>query len=329
MNTLLLNKEEVFSILTMDDAIEAVRAAYRSFSQHKVIQPPYMALPLPAPRGEIDFKAGYDGGSDRLSIKSSAGAFAENPTKYNLPAGINLVTLYDGLTGAILCIMDGTYITGYRTGAAGAISSELMARKDAKIVTSIGTGNHARMQLRALSRLKKIEAVHAWDAFPASAEKFMTDIEAELGIPVIIEPTKQAAVEKADILITTTRGKGSIVEAAWIKPGTHIVAVGTDCKGKQELDPEIFRHARIVNDSIEQCIDKGETQHPIAQGIITRNDIYAEIGELVLGQKPGRVNDNEITIFDTTGMAIQDLCTANFIYEKALEQGKGTTFSFF
>ena len=130
-------------------------------------------------------------------------------------------------------------------------------------------------------------------------------------------------------MITTTRGKGSLVEAGWIKSGTHIVAIGTDQPGKQELDPEIFRNAKIVNDSIEQCTEKGETWHPLNQKIITKDDIYGEIGEILLGEKPGRENDQEITIFDSTGMAIQDNTTAYKIYRNAIENNVGTFYEFF
>ena len=159
-------------------------------------------------------------------------------------------------------------------------------------------------------------------------EQFKADMEGELGLTVHIAQSKQQAVENADIVITTTRGKGPLVEAAWVRPGTHIVAIGTDQPGKQELEPEIFRGAKVVNDSIDQCVAKGETQHPIAQGILRREDIHAEIGQILLGQKAGRENDTEITIFDSTGMAVQDNVTARRVYDNAVEQGVGTWFSF-
>jgi ornithine cyclodeaminase/alanine dehydrogenase len=197
------------------------------------------------------------------------------------------------------------------------------------VVTSIGTGNQARMQIRAISEVMRIEAIHAWDNHPETLRRFKADIESEFDIPVTMAESKQAAVEQADILVTTTRGKGSLVEAGWVKPGTHIVAIGTDAHGKQELDPEIFRNAKIVNDSILQCTSKGETWHPLQRQIIARDDIHGEIGEILLGRKPGRENDQEITIFDSTGMAIQDNTTATKIYRNALEGGVGTYFSFF
>lgn len=329
MKTLLLTKDDVAQVVSMKDAIEAVEEGYKAFNSGNVMQPDFIAMPFEAPRGELDFKAGYYSGSEIISLKASSGGYVNNPDEYGLPAGMNTVLLWDARNCALLCIMEGGYITGYRTGAAGAISVKYLARKDAHIVSSIGTGNQARNQIRAISQVMDIKEIHAFDNYKPSLESFKKDIETELNIPVILEETKQAAVEKADVLVTTTRGKGSVVEASWVKKGTHIVAIGTDMKGKQEFDPEIFRGAKVVNDSISQCISRGETQHPIEKGIITKDDIYAEIGEIALGEKAGRTNDEEITIFDSTGMAIQDNMQAYKLYTAALEKGLGTEFEFF
>jgi len=242
---------------------------------------------------------------------------------------MNTVLLWDARNTALLCIMEGAYITGYRTGAAGAVSVKYLAREDASVITSIGTGNQARNQVKAISLVRKIKEIHAFDAFEESALKFKADIEGELGIPVIVEKTKKEAVEKADILVTTTRGKGDVIDASWVKEGTHIVAIGTDMVGKQEFDPEIFKVCKTINDSILQCTVKGETQHAINNGILTKDSIYAEIGEIVKGDKAGRESDKEITLFDSTGMAIQDNVQAYAIYKAALEKGIGTEFEFF
>jgi alanine dehydrogenase len=246
-----------------------------------------------------------------------------------VPSGMGTILLFDARTCALICVMDGSLITGLRTGACGAVSVKALARKNAKKITSIGTGNQARMQIRAINEVMKIEEIHAWSRNPDTLSKYKADIESEFGIPVITANSKKEAVEQADILITTTRGKGSLVEADWVKPGTHIVAIGTDQQGKQELDPEIFRNAKVVVDSIAQCIEKGETQHPLNKNIMSKDDIHAEIGEILLGKKPGRENDEEVTIFDSTGMAIQDNTTSTKIYQNAIESKVGTFFAFF
>jgi alanine dehydrogenase len=329
MKTLLLKKEDVRGLIAMKEVIAAVEEAYRAFSSGQVIQPGYMGIHLDPPRGEMDFKAGYHRTGEVISLKASSGGFGENPQVHGLPAGMGTILLFDARSCALVCVMDGSLITGLRTGAAGAVSVQVLARKDARRITSIGNGSQARMQIRAIAQVQPIGAVHAWDAHPEAASQFKADIEAEFGIPVRVAGSKREAVEQAEILITTTRGKGSLVEAGWVQPGTHIIAIGTDQRGKQELDPELFRHAKIVNDSIEQCVQKGETWHPLDRGIITRDAIHGEIGQILLGEKPGRESDEEITIFDSTGMAIQDNTTAHRIYRNAIQERVGTFFEFF
>jgi len=328
MQTLLLSKAQVASLISMAEVISAVEEAYKAFSSGQVVQPDYIGIHLPAPRGEIDFKAGYCKSNEIISMKASSGGFVDNPTAHGVPNGMGSVLLFDAASCALICMMDGSLLTGLRTGASGAVSVKALARKNARKVTCIGTGNQARMQIRAIREVMHIEAIHAWSRTPESCACFKADIESELAIPVTIAESKQAAVEQADILITTTRGKGPLVEASWVQPGTHIVAIGTDMRGKQEFEPELFRHARIVNDSISQCIDKGETWHPLNAGIIGLDDIHGELGEILLGTKPGRESDEEITLFDSTGMAIQDNTTAEKIYRNALENHVGTFFAF-
>lgn len=328
MKTLLLNKEDVGRLIRMNEVIETVEEAYRAFNSNQVVQPPYTCMHLPPPRGEIDFKLGYCKANEIISMKSSSGGFPNNPAEYGVPSGMGTILLFDARTGALICVMDGSLITGLRTGAAGAVSVKALARKNANIIASIGTGNQARMQIRAIREVMWIKEIHAWDHHPETLARYKADIESEFGIPVVAAASKQAAVEQADVLVTTTRGKGSVVEAAWVKPGTHIVAIGTDTYGKQEFEPEIFLGAKIVNDSISQCAEKGETWHPLNKNLITHADIHAELGEILLGTKAGRERDDEITIFDSTGMAIQDNTTAARIYRNAIASQAGTTFEF-
>ncbi len=328
MKTLLLKKEEVGHLIDVQETIEAVEEAYKTYSAGRVQQPGYAGIHFPSPRGEIDFKVAYCQSNEIVSMKASSGGFTENSGKYGIPGGMGTILLFDARTCALICVMEGSLITGLRTGASGAVSVKSLARSNSKVITSIGIGNQARMQIRAISQVMEIEKVYAWNRSDDALIMFKHDIEKEFGIPVIISETKQAAVEKADILVMTTRGKGSLVEADWIKPGTHIIAIGADQQGKQELEPEIFRNAKIVVDSMTQCISKGETWNPLNKGIISEVDIYAEIGDILIKNKKGRENDEEITIFDSTGMAIQDNITAEKIYNNAIEKGIGSYFDF-
>lgn len=328
LKTLLLNKEQVRQLISLPEVIEAVENAFMSFSDNKTIQPPYVGIHLPAPRGEIDFKTGYCAPDDMISLKASSGGFTQNQSELGLPPNMGTIVLFDGKSGALLCVMDGSLLTGLRTGASGAVSVKHLARKDARTVTCIGTGIQARMQIRSIAQVMTIKEIYAWSRRAEQLAQFKTDIEQELGITVVLADSKQAAVEHADILVTTTRGTGDLVAADWVRPGTHIVAIGTDQQGKQELDPAVFRGAKVVTDSTVQCLEKGETFHPTSLNIIAESDIHAEIGDILLGRKSGRENDSEITIFDSTGMAIQDNTAATRIYRNAIEKGIGEFFAF-
>lgn len=328
MKTLLLKKEDVRQLIRLTDIIGAVEEAYRAFNSDQVEQPGYTSLHLDPATAEIDFKLGYHKSGGLISMKASSGGFTDNPALYAVPNGMGTILLFDARSGALACVMEGSLITGLRTGAAGAVSVKALARKDARSLASIGTGNQARMQVRAIREVMDIEVIHASDRNPQALARFKADIEAELGIPVVLAESIQSAVTQADIVITTTRGSGPVIEAGWVRPGTHIIAIGTDQKGKQELDPEIFRHAKVIVDSLSQCAEKGETQHALREGILARSAVHTEIGEILLGRKPGRETDAEVTIFDSTGMAIQDNTTAGKIYRNALEQKVGTFFDF-
>lgn len=326
MSTLLLTKEQVRGLIRMPDVITAVEDAFRAFSGGAVEQPPYMGLHLSQPGAEIDFKACYHSQAEQVSLKASSGGFRDNPGRFGLPNGMGTVLLFEGLSGALSCAMDGSLLTGFRTGAAGAVSVRALAREDARVLAMIGTGNQARMQIRAIREVMQIDRIHAWGRSPEGISALKADIEAEFGLPVMAEGSAQDAVAEADIVVTTTRASGIVLRADWLRPGTHVVAIGADQTGKQELDPQIFRHARIIADSRAQCVEKGEVQHAIRAGLVA--DVHAEIGEVLLGCKPGRESRDQITIFDSTGMAIQDTTTAALILRLAQARGIGTHFDF-
>lgn len=326
MTTLLLTKEQVRGLIRMPEVIVAVEEAYRAYSAREVDQPPYMGLHLSQPGAEIDFKACYCARSERVSLKASSGGFRDNPARVGLPNGMGTVLLFDGASGALLCAMDGSLLTGLRTGAAGAVSVKAMAREDARVLAVLGTGHQARMQIRAIREVRKIDRLHVWGRSSAGIAAFKSEIEAEFDLPVIPAASAHEAVAEADIVITTTRASGIVLNAGSLRPGTHVIAIGADQKGKQELAPEIFRHARLIVDSRAQCAEKGEMQHALRAGIIS--GAQAEIGEVLLGRAKGRQSRDEITIFDSTGMAIQDNTTAALILRLAQEQGIGTRFDF-
>lgn len=329
METLLLNKDEVGSLIDLDAVLEAVENGYRSFNSGLVVQPDFMAVATPGTHEGIDFKAGLDMGGGYITIKASSGGYDNNP-KLGLPIGMNTVLLFDANTSALKCIMDGTWITGCRTGAAGAISVKYLARANAEKLCIIGAGRQAKRQLLAIMRVRKLTEVRVWDALPEYLDVYVKEISKETGLNIIKCQTAEDAVRGADIVVTTTRGRsGPIIMKEWIQPGTHIVAIGADMPDKQELCVDVFDGAKIVNDSINLCVKSGETHNAVEAGTIRKEDIYAEIGEIILGKKPGRENSEEVTIFDTVGMSIQDNVTAAMLYKGALEKEIGTRYEFF
>lgn len=329
METLLLNKAEVGSLIDLDAIRVTVEGGYRSFNSGLVVQPNFMALTLPGTHEGVDFKGGLDMGSGHITLKASSGGYDNNP-KLGLPTGMNTVLLFEAKTCALKCIMDGTFITGCRTGAAGAISVKYLARADAEKLCVIGAGNQARRQLEAIMRVRKLTEVRVWDALPEFLDAYVEEMFAETGMKIHKCATAEEAVRGADIVVTTTRARsGPIVKKEWVQPGTHIAAIGADMPDKQELYADVYAGAKVVNDSINLCVESGETHNAVKAGIIRPEDIHAEIGEIILGKKPGRENPDEVTIFDTVGMAIQDIVTAAMLYRGALEKGLGTRYEFF
>lgn len=188
---------------------------YKAFNSGQVEQPGYTGIRLPSPRGEIDFKLGYYQANEVISMKASSGGFVNNQTAYGVPNGMGTILLFDAKSCALICVMDGSLIAGLRTGASGAVSVRVLARKNGRKITSIGTGNQARMQIRAIKEVMRIEEIYAWSRTPDKLAQYKADIEAELGIPVVIARSRKEAVEQADILVTTTRGNATATTLLW------------------------------------------------------------------------------------------------------------------
>ncbi len=327
MKTLLLSIKDVKEALSMKEVIGAVEKGYIAYNAGKVQQPDIVSMEMPEYNGETDIKSCYNELNEIISVKIASG-FYDNGKSNDLPTMIGTILLLDGKNGAPLCVMDGSLITGIRTGAAGAISSKLLARKNSKVVAVFGAGGQARMQIIGLCQIMKIDEVRVYSEYKEELPRYKADIEENTKVKVIICDTPEETMRGADIAISTTPSKKYLVDKSLIKPGMHIVAVGADMAGKNEWDPEIFRGAKIINDSIAQCISRGETRNAIIAGVIKESDIYAEIGQLLAGEKPLRESEDEITIFDTTGMGIQDNVTAVKVYETAKEKGLGSYFEF-
>jgi alanine dehydrogenase len=236
------------------------------------------------------------------------------------------IILIDPRNGAPLAIMDGTHITAMRTGAAGGLAAKYLARRDTKVVGFVGAGTQARTQLEALVVVYgKLDLVKVWSRTRESREKFVSEMKAAyegLADIVFVDRTEDA-VRDVDVLVTTTPSRTPIVMNKWITEGTHITCIGADAPGKEELDPAILKRAKIVVDDWEQASHSGEINVPLAKGIISRNNVWGDICEIAAGQKLGRTSEGEVTVFTSTGLAVQDAVTAKLAYDKAISKKIG------
>jgi alanine dehydrogenase len=322
LKVLLLSREEVEGLISMREAIGAVEKAFRAKGLGKVQMPPKSYVYFENYDGDFRVMPAYLEEMGAAGVKI-VNAHPRNPKEHGLPTVMAIIVLIDPKTGVPLAIMDGTWITNLRTGAGGAVAAKYLARKDSKTVAMIGAGVQARTQLLALNEVLDIEEIRVNDLSREKAEQYAREMGRDLGLDAKVTGETRDAVEGADVVVTTTPSRKPILMNDHVSEGMHINAIGADAPGKQELDPAILLRAKIVVDDMEQAIHGGEVNVPISKGVITRGNIYADLGEIVTGGKPGRTSPEEITIFDSTGLAVQDIATDWVVYKKAKKMGKG------
>jgi alanine dehydrogenase len=318
--TLLLRRSQVTELLSLEECIAAVEEAFRVQGEGKVAPPG--VLGMHANGGGFHVKAAMDGTHAYFAAKLN-GNFPANPERSGLPSIQGVIVLCDAANGSPLAVMDSIEVTILRTGAATAVAARRMARANSKVATIGGCGNQGRVQLRAIARVLPIVRVYAFDLNPDAAAQFAREMSRELGMRVTVAHDVSAAVRASDVVVTCTPSKQFFISSDAVKPGTFIAAVGADNPAKQELQPELLARARVVVDSLEQCALMGDLHHAIEKGVMTSGDVYAELAEVVAGRKPGRTSDEEITIFDSTGVALEDVAAAVIVYEKAIRSGVG------
>jgi len=324
---LILNQEEVKQIIPLSEikkVVDRVEFAFAKYGKGEVDMPPKTYLYFPKENGDLRVMPSF---SEDLKMAGTkiVNVHPDNP-KNNLPTVGAVIVLNDAKTGAPIALLDGTYITGMRTGAAGAVASKFLAKKDAKTLGVIGAGQQAIFQIAATASALNLQDIFVYDKNEASFDKLSAELD-KIGIKI-----KKATLEevtKQDILTTTTPSREPIVLDGMVQAGTHINAIGADAEGKEELDPSIVKKARVFVDDWAQASHSGEINVPVAKGIITKNDIAGSLGEVVAGLNKGRNNDQEITMFDSTGLALQDLFTAEMVYQEALKKGIGKDIKIF
>ena len=325
METLILTDDEVKGLLSMKEVMEAVELAFREKGVGRAQMPAKIYLFYKKYNGDLRTMPSYLEELDISAVKI-VNVHPDNRTKYNLPTIMAVIVLIDPKSGAPTAIMSGTTITDMRTGAAGGIAAKYLANKGSKIVGLVGAGAQARTQLMALLQVYgKFEEVRIWSRSRETKQRFVAETEPTYRrlCKIIPVETVKEAVEGADIVVTTTPSRQPLVMNAMLSSGVHFNCIGADAPGKEELDPVILKRAKIVVDDWEQASHSGEINVPLSQGIIKRESVWAEIGEIVAGLKPGRERRDEITIFTSTGLAVQDAVTAKIAYDKAIKKGIG------
>ncbi len=314
--TYLITQSQVRELLDMAIALEAVERGFRLYGEGRVQMPPKPYLRFD--RGDLRCMPAYAAEFGVATVKN----VNVHPSNTDLPTVIATLTLIDPGTGFPLAIMDGTYLTAVRTGAAGGVAARYLSREDARVAGIVGAGRQARTQLEALLMVRPgVERLLVCDAQSERAAAFAREATEAHGVEAWPEGV-QETVRAADVLITVTPVRKPIVRADWVRAGTHINAIGADARGKQELEPDLLARAKIVVDSWEQGSHAGEINVAVSSGLLSRGDIHADIGEVVAGSKPGRQSPAEVTVFDSTGLAIQDCACAAAVWRRLQASGR-------
>ena len=327
--TLLLNEASIEECLSLGETIEVVFGSFLSLHDGSVVLPPVVHLNFEQRQGELDIKSAYMLSSEILSVKVSSGWF-RNEEDFGLPSGFGTILLIDATCGVTLAVMDGGHITRVRTGAAGAVAARQLARDDSETAFILGAGAQGRIQLRGLAEvLPNLQRALVFDSDSNRSERFKEEMTSQIGLPIEVATGIEDAALRADVIVTATPSREPLIMREWVLPGTHINAMGADGPGKQELDSRILRDAdRVLVDAWQQARELGECQHAVSDGYIAVDDETrpVQIGAILAGDAVGRRSEEDITIFDSTGLAVQDLATAHLAYRQALKKDLGERF---
>jgi alanine dehydrogenase len=324
--TLVLTRRDVAALLTIDGCTTAVERAFKLYGEGKTQAPG--VLGVHAEDGGFHIKAGILN-LDRPYFAAKVNAnFPQNSARFGLPLIQGVIVLCDAENGYPLAVMDSIEITIQRTGAATAVAAKYLARPDSKTLTICGCGNQGRVSLRALHNLFPLKEVFAFDLDHSQAETFASELSGEIAATIKPIPELEEAIQQSDIVVTCTPARQFFLKEVWVRPGAFVAAVGADSEDKQELEPTLLSRSKVVVDILDQAASIGELHHSIDLGSMTKDDVYGELGEIVAGRKPGRSFPDEIFIFDSTGMALQDVIVAAAVYEKAVSNGLGQLIDF-
>jgi len=322
MSILVLSRTDVFELLSLRDCVEAVESAFRLHAEGRTLGPG--VLSVPATDGGFHIKAaGLVGERSYFAAKTNAN-FPANPKRFGLPTIQGMVVLADASRGEPLAVIESGSVTALRTAAATGVAAKFLARRDSRVATIVGCGVQGEMQLAAIAAVLPLERANVLDLDHARAESLANRARARLGFEVRPANDLRKALSESDVCVTCTPARRAFLMLADVIPGTFIAAVGADAHGKQELEPALLLTSTVVVDVLAQCVEIGEMQHVVPSGLMPLERIHAELGDVVAGRRPGRTRSDEITIFDSSGTALQDVAAAIAVYEKARTAGRGT-----
>jgi alanine dehydrogenase len=323
-NMLLLSETQVQDLIDIDELIAALEQAHVQYSTGKAVMPVRLVVPLPQIHGRITSMPGFLDDDKALGMKVVT-YFQDNP-KQGLPAILATIMLFSVETGKMIAAMDGSYITAIRTACASAMATKALANPQTPVLGILGAGVQARAHIQALARVRKLEKIKIYSPSDSSAAAVKKEMTSQVHTAIEVVKSAEEAVRNADILVTATTAKEPILKQEWLKPGVHINAVGSHRPDAREIDGQTMARAKIVVDSREAIMAEcGDVLLAIKDGAITVESIHGEIGEVLAGAKPGRRSADELTLYKSVGIAIQDVATANLVYQKAIERGVGTT----
>ena len=322
MDIRLLTEAEIRELISREEALAAVRGAFVAFARGEVTLPGVIGMEFHEQEGEAHIKGAYLHGAPYWSIKSATG-FYRNPA-LGLPVLGGLSLVFSATTGLLdTLLLDNGYLTELRTGAAGALAADLMAKLDIEQALIVGAGGQGRYQLEALLGVRQPQRVLVYARRPEAAEAYAAEMRERLGIDIVVVPELRGAVAASDLIVTATPSRAPLIEASWLRPGTHITAMGSDFPDKQELAVDVLARADlVVADHPPQAATQGEIHHAIDAGHLTLEDVVP-LAAVAAGMAPGRTRDDQITVADLTGLGIQDAALANAVVTLAKDRGLG------
>lgn len=319
--TLLLSRQQVATLIDLDDCIGAVEAALLAHAEGRTIPPGVLGVPVEG--GGFHIKtAGLTSAPPYFAAKLNAN-YDANYERFGLPRIQGLIVLNDAVTGFPLAVMDSVEITALRTAAATAVAARYLANTESAVATICGCGLQGRMHLEALSRVRPLKEVYAFDHDFETARRLAAKARDELGVAARATRNLSHAASRSTLIVTATPSRAPLLGPDDVRPGAFVAAVGADSEIKQELEPELLAAAAVVVDHLEQCATIGELHHALGKGLLKQTDVRGELHEVVAGHLIGRQSVEEIIVFDSTGIAIEDVAAASLAFERARDRGVG------